>query len=115
MRYCVLRGSCDDNSSLRLSSRNLRGTLHLGGICLEDVGDALDLLIRFRPSALLDGFANAGKGLHAVAGVEARRVYLMAIPGTARQALFAGESLLDVHERLIERCRARRRVRRIGE
>ena len=64
------------------------------GFLLEGCGDAGDLGIGFGPLFLLNGFANAGDGFDAVAGVEAGGVEQVLEPGAVGQAGGVGEDAL---------------------
>ena len=61
------------------------------------------LLRELLPLALLDRFAHARQRLHAVAGVEARRVDLMREPRPPRQAFRAGQRALGLHQQRARR------------
>src|SRR4029077_19081889 len=49
----------------------------------QDVRDALDLFVGFLPALLLDRLAHAGDGLDSVAGVKARRINHVPVPGSS--------------------------------
>ena len=53
-----------------------------------------DRAVGFIEVVLLDRFANGGHGLDSVAGVVARRVELVLVPGTAGEASLVGEAAL---------------------
>src|SRR6202041_916643 len=63
-----------------------RALNRLAGV-FEHLAHQHNLLAGLLPLLLLDTFAHAGQSLHAVAGVEARRVNLIFVPGPIRQSL----------------------------
>src|SRR5580700_5054691 len=79
-----------------------RGFIEQVGFLREHRADALDLLVGFLPALLLDGLANAGDGLDAVAGVESGRVNHVTKPRAARQAGGVREAALALDELRID-------------
>jgi len=65
-------------------------------------GRGADLRVDGVEASLLDGFADAGQGLDAVAGVYARRIEKVAIPGSSRQPCRLEERSLGVDQRPAE-------------
>src|SRR5256885_10713442 len=65
---------------------------------LERLAGRPDLRVALRPVFLLDRLAHAGKGLHAVARVEAGRIDRVAVPRPARQSRGAREGALRAEQ-----------------
>ena len=65
---------------------------------LDAIGGFFDVFLGLAPLALFEALANSGKGLYAVAGVEAGRVDLVAEPWTAGEALFARQPFFALIE-----------------
>ncbi len=71
-------------------------------VAVKNVREEDDLLVRLAPLMLLDGFANGRERLHAVSGVVARSVDVMAIPAASRQPFVAKKILFEVHENAVD-------------
>src|SRR5262245_1162706 len=65
------------------------------------LGETSRLPLGFRPRALLDGFAHARQRLHAVSGVEPRRVQQVLVPVAPRESLGRPEGALHPDEQCI--------------
>src|SRR5438445_13317082 len=109
-------GRSDANHTPRHSSRppSRRHLLQLLGRTIDHVGHGLerlagrsDLRGALRPDFLLDRLAHAGKGLHAVARVEAGRIDRVAVPGPARQPGGAGQRALRAEQEGVHGLRVR--------
>src|SRR5512143_1724365 len=79
------------------------GALNLRCERLNRRGSLLHFRLDFAPVFFLDCFPNAGYRLYSVAGVKARRVYLMSEPWSPWQPLLVGELPLRLIEKLVER------------
>jgi len=81
----------------------------LGGRVIDGVGIGLKRLrnpdsftFRLVVASLLDGFADAGKGFGAVAGVETGGVNEVLEPRPAWQALIFGESTFELEKLIVQ-------------
>src|SRR5207244_2345876 len=81
-----------------LSTSDFRSPIDLRRIPLDDPGHDVNLRPGLGPVPFLDRFPHTGERLHAVSGVEAGSVNLMAEPWPSRQPFRPGESLLDMHQ-----------------
>src|SRR5262245_48816773 len=80
------RRSCEAHSTNSLL-HCIRGLIQPFTVGIKYSGDDGHVLIYLRPTALLDGFADAWKCLRAVAGVKTRCVDHVAVPVTSGQSI----------------------------
>ena len=81
--------------------------LNDGGVALQRGGDIENFLFGLGPFAFFDGFAHPWQSLYAIAGVEARRINLMAIPRPAGQSPVVQQGALGQEQEPVEGVKIR--------
>src|SRR5436305_3997454 len=86
----------------RSACHQRRRLVDLPGEGGDRAGHHAHLLSGFLPLPLLDGLADGGEGLDAVAGVEAGGVDLVDVPAAAREAGGGGQGAHGLHQDVLD-------------